>query len=189
MSAERVVSQPSDKLDGRGPFFHTVGTKSVVRIYENFLSDIDKEASVFRDRNVSRFDRDEVSSIKLRYSSGKKAKLVKKGEEWVFDGPRGQKAKPWRVDTLVMKFSRLSSDEIVTEAATDDEISRWQLTTPVHQLTFLDANDKILGDVHVGKRRDDTHVFIRSGNSKRVDVIAISSLAGIPDSDQSLVAE
>ena len=183
------VSQASSTMDGRGPFLHLVGTNSVVRIYENFLSDIDKDASIFRDRSISRFDRDDVHTIELKYSSGKRAKLIKNGDEWVFDGPRAQKAKPWKVDTLVMKFSRLSSDEIVTEAATKDEISRWQLSNPVHQLKFIDVNGQTLGDVHIGKRRDDTHVFIRSGNSDRVDVIALESMAGIPDSDESLAAE
>jgi|GEM_PF-5861689 len=183
------ISQAPETLGERGPFLHVVGTKSVVRIYENFLSDINKDAYIFRDRSISRFERDEVNSIKLRYSTGKRSKLVKKGEDWVFEGPNPKTAKPWRVDTLVMKFSRLSSDEIVTESATKDEISRWQLTNPIHQLTFLDADNQILGDIHIGKRRDDNYVYLRSGNSDRVDVIAIETLAGLPDSDESLATE
>ena len=44
----------------------------------NFLSDIDKSAYVFRDRSISRFERDAVNSIKLKYSSGKSSQLSRR---------------------------------------------------------------------------------------------------------------
>ena len=182
------LSQAKENLEGRGPFAHILGTKTVISIYENFISDIDKPANKFRDRNISRFDRTKVRKLRISYASGKKAELEKRGDEWLFTSRARLKAKPWRVDALVMKFSHLNSDEIVTDAPTDDEKARWQLVKPVHQITFLDEKDVILGDVQIGKRRDDTHVFITSGDKTRVDAIEAEKLAGFPADDGSLAA-
>jgi hypothetical protein len=183
------ISQDKESLNGQGPFLHLLGTQSVIGIYENFLHDIDKPWTKFRDRSISRFERNNVRKLKVVYANGKGSEIEKAEDKWIFKGEPKREAKTWKIDALLMKFSHLNSDEIIADAPSDAELARWQLVQPVHQISFFDEKGLLLGDVKVGKRQDDSHVFITSSGQTRVDVIEAQKLAGIPTSDNSLIED
>jgi hypothetical protein len=188
-SFEALISAGPEELNGRGPFLHLLGTKTVVTIYENFLHDLDKPAEKFRDRSISRFDRDEVTIVKIQFSDGRKAEVEKVKGSWVLGGPARKAVKPWIIDALIMKFSNLRSDKIVSEHASPEQRAKWQLTQPIHEISFWKSGAQVLAEIQIGKRFDDKQVFISAKHLKRVDSIDSDKLAGFPVSAASLLKD
>jgi len=186
---EALISAGPDVLNGKGPFLHLLGTKTVISVYENFVHDIDKSPEKFRDRTISKFDHKTVSQIKFRFSDGRRAEITKIKDKWGVVGQSGKAAKPWKIDALLRVFSNLKSDEIVTDKASVVQREQWQLNNPIHEISFWDAQNKSLADVQIGKRSEDTKVFISARGLARVDAIAAERLAGFPASIDALIED
>jgi len=107
----------------------------VVLIPSSLKSLMEKSLFDFREKNIFKFETDDVKSVKLR---AKKTRWVasKKGEEWFFRNPVNALAKASKIDDILSSLSGLKAKEFVSEEKKEDDVKKYGLDRPEYEITL-----------------------------------------------------
>jgi len=107
----------------------------VVLIPGHLKSLMEKSLFDFREKNIFKFETDDVKSIKLR---AKKTRWVasKKGEEWFFRNPVHALAQSSKIDNILSSLSGLKAKEFVSEEKKKDDVKKYSLDRPEYEITL-----------------------------------------------------
>jgi len=107
----------------------------VVLIPSHLKSLMDKSLFDFRQKDIFRFETDEVKSVKLK---AKKTlwEASKKEEEWFFKKPVGALANTSKIDNILTSLSNLKAKEFVSEEKKKEDIKKYGLESPDYEITL-----------------------------------------------------
>jgi uncharacterized protein YpmB len=107
----------------------------VVLIPSNLKSLMEKSLFDFREKNIFKFESDDVKSVKLQ---AKKTLWVasKKGEEWFFRNPVNALAKSSKIDDILSSLSGLKAKEFVSEEKKKADVKKYGLDRPEYEITL-----------------------------------------------------
>ncbi len=107
----------------------------VVLISSNLKSLMEKSLFDFREKNIFKFETDDVKSVKLR-AKKTRWEASKKGEEWFLKNPVNALAKTSKIDDMLSSLSNLKAKEFVSEEKRKDEIKKYGILRPEYEITL-----------------------------------------------------
>ena len=188
-----TVGHAGEQVEVGGPYGHIQGSGTVVGVYENFPSDMDKPATHFRDRRLSMFDVDEAHRLELQFPGGKWLKVQREGTEangeprFVATAPVRSKVKAWKVPAILRRFSVLRSNKVVCDGPSRLQLGEWHLEPPERRVRVLDRDGEVLADVALGKKYDENLRFASPAGRQRVDYLEESKLEVLPAAPEDLL--
>jgi len=107
----------------------------VVLIPSNLKSLMEKSLFDFREKNIFKFETDDVKSVKLL---AKKTLWVasKKGEEWFFRNPVNALAKSSKIGDILSSLSGLKAKEFVSEEKKKADVKKYGLDRPEYEISL-----------------------------------------------------
>ncbi len=107
----------------------------VVLIPSHLKSLMEKSLFDFREKNIFKFETDDVKSVKLQ---AKKIRweASRKGEEWFFKNPVNALAQSSKIDNILSSLSSLKAKEFVSEEKKKDEVKKYGLDRPEYEITL-----------------------------------------------------
>ncbi len=107
----------------------------VVLLPSNIKILMEKKLFDFRQKDIFRFETDEVKSIKLR---AKKTswEASKKEEEWSLKKPVDALAGENKIDTVLSSLSGMKAKEFVSEEKTKEELKKYGLSRPEYEIAL-----------------------------------------------------
>lgn len=107
----------------------------VVLIPSHLKSLMEKSLFDFREKNIFKFETDDVKSVKLR-AKKTRWEASKKEEEWFLKKPVEALAKTSKIDNILSSLSNLKAKEFVSEEKKKDEIKKYGLDHPDYKITL-----------------------------------------------------
>jgi hypothetical protein len=107
----------------------------VVLIPSNLKSLMEKTLFDFREKNIFKFETDDVKSVKLR-AKETRWQASRKGEEWFFRNPVNALAEGSKVDNILSSLSNLKAKEFVLEEKKKLDIKKYGLDSPEYEITL-----------------------------------------------------
>ncbi len=147
-------------IRGKEAFARTSLGQTVYKIFPTTVKDLTKGPDDFRDLQVVKFSRNEVSQIILEWD-GKKVSLEKRGEkDWYRTEPKKDWAKWDAVDAVLFELESLRADKWIAEAAAPQHgLDKPQLIATIKRARAPDIV------VRFGKEADANSVFVSSSYS------------------------
>jgi hypothetical protein len=140
----------------------------VVLIPSHLKSTLEKSLFEFRQKEIFRFETDDVKSIALR-AKETQWEAEKKEEEWFFNRPVQALAKENKITGILNSLSGLKAKEFVSEEKSKEEIDKFGLSKPDYEITLTlpVENQEITFFLH---KQEDTFYATFSLSSKIVEV-------------------
>jgi uncharacterized protein YpmB len=107
----------------------------VVLIPSSLKSLMEKSLFDFREKNIFKFETDDVKNIKLR-AKKTRWEASKKEEEWFFKNPVSALAKSSNIDNILSSLSSLKAREFISEEKKKDEVGKYGLDRPEYEITL-----------------------------------------------------
>ena len=147
-------------------FFAKRGDETkVVLIPSSLKSLMEKSLFDFREKNIFKFETDDVKSIKLR---AKKIiwEASKKEEEWFFKNPVNALAQSSNIDNILSSLSSLKAKDFISEEKKKDEVKKFGLDRPEYEITLgmpLE-NQEVTFSLH----KEEDKLFVTTSLSKKI---------------------
>ena len=107
----------------------------VVLIPSNLKNLMEKSLFDFREKNIFKFEIDDVKSVKLR-AKKTRWEASKKEEEWFFKNPVNALAKSSKIDNILSSLSSLKAKEFVSEEKNKGDVKKYGLDHPEYEITL-----------------------------------------------------
>jgi len=107
----------------------------VVLIPSSLKSLMEKTLFDFREKNIFKFETDDVKSVKLR-AKDTRWQASKKGEEWFFRNPVKALAEASKIDNILSSLSGLKAKEFVSEEKKKVDVKKYGLDRPQYEITL-----------------------------------------------------
>jgi len=107
----------------------------VVLIPSSLKSLMDKSLFDFREKNIFKFETDDVKSVKL-WAKKTRWEASKKEEEWFFKNPVKALAKSSKIDDILSSLSGLKAKEFVSEEKNKGDVKKYGLDRPKYEITL-----------------------------------------------------
>jgi hypothetical protein len=140
--------------------------KRIVLLAGFLKSNLEKKVFDFRQKDIFKFEPEDVGSIKLK-AKDISWQAQKKEAEWFLESPLKALAKKSRVDDVLRALSNLRAKEFVAEQKQEAEIAKFGLKEPEYTvaLSLPAKNQEILFTLH---KQDDTVYATTSISTKIV---------------------
>jgi len=107
----------------------------VVLIPSNLKSLMEKTLFDFREKNIFKFETDDVKNVKL-LAKKTRWQASKKGEEWFFKNSVNALAEASKIDNILSSLSNLKAKEFVSEEKKKDYVKKYGLDRPEYEITL-----------------------------------------------------
>lgn len=107
----------------------------VVLIPSHLKSTLEKSLFEFRQKEIFRFETDDVKSIALR-AKETQWEAERKEEEWYFNKPVQALAKETKITGILNSLSGLKAKEFVSEEKSKEEVKKFGLEQPDYEITL-----------------------------------------------------
>ena len=136
----------------------------LVLIASSFKSLLEKKLIDFRQKDIFRFETDEVKSIKLR-AKNIEWQAQKKEEEWFLKKPVESLAESSKISDILYSLSNLRAKEFISEEKKEGDLKKYGLEKPEYKITLSmpASNQKVTFLLH---KKDDTLYATTSLSSK-----------------------
>ncbi len=137
----------------------------IVLLSSSLKSDLDKKVFDFRQKDIFKFEPEDVAAIRLKAGDVSWEALKKEGE-WYLESPLKALAKKSRVEDVLRALSSLRAKEFVAEQKQDTDISNFGLKDAEYRVTlnFPVATQEIVFSLH---KQDDV-VYATSSLSTKI---------------------
>jgi hypothetical protein len=105
----------------------------VVLIPSHLKSLMEKKVFDFRQKDIFKFETDEVKSIRLRAKT-KQWEALKIEDEWHFEKPVKALAEKSKIDDILYSLSNLKAKEFVSEEKNKEELHKYKLVEPEYEI-------------------------------------------------------
>jgi flagellar basal body-associated protein FliL len=152
------------------------GDPRVVLLASFLKSDLDKKTLDFRQKDVFKFETEDVASVRLK-AKDVTWEAAKKDGEWYLEKPVAALAKKSRVDDVLRALAGLKAKEFVSEKKQESEIARYGLKDPeyVISLSLPSKNQDVTFTLH----KQDDKTYATTSLSTKIIVADVTSLADI----------
>lgn len=136
----------------------------LVLISSSFKSLLEKKLIDFRQKDIFRFETDEVKSIKLR-AKNIEWEAQKKEDEWFLKKPVESLAESSKISDILYSLSNLRAKEFVSEEKKEEELKKYGLDQPEYEisLSMPASNQEVTFILH---KKDDILYATTSLSSK-----------------------
>jgi len=136
----------------------------LVLIASSFKSLLEKKLIDFRQKDIFRFETDEVKSIKLR-AKNIEWQAQKKEDEWFLKKPVEFLAESSKISDILYSLSNLRAKEFISEEKKEGDLKKYGLEKPEYKITLSmpASNQKVTFLLH---KKDDTLYATTSLSSK-----------------------
>lgn len=159
------------------------GEARVVLIASNLKSLLEKKLFDFRQKDIFRFETDDVKSVILR---AKKVKweAQKKEDEWFLRKPIKALAESSKISDILYSLSNLRAKEFVSEEKKKEEIKKYGLDNPEYEITLAMplANREVTFLLH----KKDEKLYATSSLSSKIITADDSLLSGLEKEPKEL---
>lgn len=140
----------------------------VVLIPSYLKSTVEKSLFDFRQKDIFRFETDDVKNIKLRAKESR-WEAEKKEAEWFFKRPVEALAKESKITGILNSLSGLKAKEFVSEEKNKEEVSQFGLDRPEYEIVLAmpDENQEVTFSLH---KKDEKLYATTSLSSKIIEV-------------------
>jgi len=107
----------------------------VVLIPSHIKSLMEKSLFDFREKNIYKFETDDVKRVKLR-AKKTRWEASKKEEEWFFKNPVNALVQSSKIDDILSSLSGLKAKEFVSEEKKKGDIKKYGLDRPEYEITL-----------------------------------------------------
>jgi hypothetical protein len=107
----------------------------IVLIPSHLKSLMEKKVFDFRQKDIFRFERDEVKNIRLR-TKKKQWEALKTEDEWHFEKPVKALAQKSKIDDILDSLSSLKAKEFISEEKNEQELKKYKLDKPEYEITL-----------------------------------------------------
>jgi hypothetical protein len=107
----------------------------VVLIPSSLKNLMDKGLFDFREKNIFKFETDDVKSVKLQ-AKKTEWRASKKGEEWFLKNPVNALAQSGKIDNILSSLSSLKAKEFVSEEKKKVDVKEYGLDLPEYEITL-----------------------------------------------------
>jgi hypothetical protein len=107
----------------------------IVLIPSHLKSLMEKKVFDFRQKDVFRFERDEVRNIRLR-TKKRQWEILKKEDEWHFEKPVKALAEKSKIDDILDSLSNLKAEEFISEEKNEEEQKKHKMDKPEYEITL-----------------------------------------------------
>jgi hypothetical protein len=107
----------------------------VVLIPSSLKTLMEKTLFDFREKNIFKFEADDVKSVKLQ-ARKTRWEASKKGEEWFFNNPVNALAQSSKIDNILSSLSSLKAKEFISEEKKKDDVKKYGLDRPEYEITL-----------------------------------------------------
>lgn len=142
--------------------------KRIVLLSSYLKSNLEKKTSDFRQKDIFKFEPDDVGSIKLR-AKDVSWQAQKKGGDWHLESPVRALARKSRVEDVLRALSNMRAKEFFAEQKQDAEIAKTGLKDPEYSvaLNLPAKNQEIIFSLH---KQDETVYATTSLSTKIITV-------------------
>ena len=139
--------------------------KRIVLLSSSLKSDLEKKIIDFRQKDIFKFEPEDVGTIKLK-AKDISWQAQKKEGEWFLESPVKALAKKTRVDDALRALSNLRAKEFVAEQKQDSELAQLGLKDPEYSvaLNLPAKNQEIIFSLH---KKDET-VYVTTSISTKI---------------------
>jgi len=96
---------------------------------------MEKKVFDFRQKDVFRFERDEVRNIRFR-TKKRQWEVLKTEDEWHFEKPVKALAQKSKIDDILDSLSNLKAKEFISEEKNEEELKKYKLDKPEYEITL-----------------------------------------------------
>lgn len=107
----------------------------IVLIPSHLKSLMEKKVFDFRQKDIFRFETDEVKNIRLR-TKKKQWEVLKTEDEWHFEKPVKALAQKSKIDDILDSLSNLKAKEFISEEKNEEELKKYKLDKPEYEITL-----------------------------------------------------
>jgi len=107
----------------------------IVLIPSHLKNLLEKKVFDFRQKDIFKFETDEVKNIKLQ-DKKKWWEALKKEDEWYFEKPVQALAEKSKIDDILYSLSNLKAKEFVSEAKNREELKKYDLDQPKYKISL-----------------------------------------------------
>lgn len=140
------------KKAGESVYVKTASAESVYLVDAGIVDDLSKETLDLRDRQVMKFEKNDVKRIELK-TSDVTITCIKQERDWRFIEPIREKAKNYVVNDILSKLEALKAEKFVAEKAA--RLSEYGLDKPDVKATMTFKDDSVK-TLLVGKKLPDS---------------------------------
>lgn len=157
--------------------------KKIVLVAGYLKTSLEKKTLDFRQKDIFKFEPDDVGSISLQ-AKDVSWKARKKGAEWFLESPVKALARKSGVEDVLRALSNLRAKDFVSEKKQDAEIAEYGLREPEYMVTLsLPAkNQEVTFLLH---KKDET-VYATTSNSAKIVTAETQVLTGIEKKAEDL---
>lgn len=152
------------------------GDKRVVLLGSFLKSDLDKKTLDLRQKDIFKFEPEDVTSIRLK-AKDVTWEAIKKVGEWYLEKPVAALAKKSRVEDVLRVLAGLKAKEFLSEKKQDAEVAQFGLKDPEYVVALsLPAKSQV---VTFALHKQDDKTFATTSLSTKIVVADAPSLADI----------
>jgi hypothetical protein len=107
----------------------------VVLIPSHLKSLLEKKVFDFRQKDIFKFETDEVKNIRLRTKESQ-WEVIKKEDEWHFEKPVKALAEKSKIDDILSSLSNLKAEKFISEEKNKEELKKYALDKPQYEITL-----------------------------------------------------
>ena len=161
----------------------------VVLIPSHLKSLMEKKVFDFRQKDIFKFETDEVRNIRLR-TKKKQWEVLKTEDEWQFVQPVKALAQKSKIDDILNSLSNLKAKEFISEEKNEEDLKKHKLDIPEYEITlgmpsanqeitfFLQKNeDKVYATTSLSSKIISAEEAILSNLEKEVDELREKKVA------------
>ncbi len=140
----------------------------IVLIPSHLKSMMEKKLFDFRQKDIFRFETDEVKSIKLR-AKETSWEASKKEEEWFLKKPVDALAEENKIDTILNSLSGMKAKEFISEEKKKEELKKYGLSRPEYEIILaMPLSDQ---EVTFGLHKEEDKLYATTSLSSKIVIV------------------
>jgi hypothetical protein len=141
------------------------GDPRIVLLASTLKNQIDKKLFDFRQKDVFKFEPDDVAGLKLK-AKDINWEVLKKDDGWFFQAPPAALAKKSRIEDILRALSGVRAKEFVAESKTAEELSKFGLKEAEYSVSLsLPSKDQ---EATLSLHKEDDKVYVTSSLSPKI---------------------
>ncbi|MFB0565117.1 MAG: DUF4340 domain-containing protein, partial [Candidatus Aminicenantaceae bacterium] len=155
----------------------------IVLIPSHLKTILDKNVFDFRQKDIFKFETDEVKNIKLR-AKDTRWEAAKKGDEWFFNAPVKALAEKDKITTILNSLSNLKAKDFLSEEKNKEEIKKYGFDKAEYEiiLAMPVTNKEVTFSLH----KEDENTYATTSLSPKIITVESTILSDLEKKAEEL---
>ncbi len=161
----------------------------VLMVKAEELDKVQKTAFDLRDKTIVRFERKDVTRIRVERTKGASFTVGRRPDGWRLEKPEVFDTAEGPISDILWELENLSASKFVTESASQQELRTYGLAVPQAAITIELAGDREPIKVLVGSETSEGNYYCKTADSDQVVEISKFLLEKLPEDVEELKKE